>query len=131
MLFRNLFFVAFFIFAMTNLVWSQNISPVFFQMVDNEEKATPTFLAAIRRLPPFLSELMRLKSKYGTRIEEEVFRVERARKKNIIKLESALKETPSSRDLLFNLSILYREAGEGARAEEYLRKARETDPTVK
>ena len=124
-------FVAFFVFIMINLVVSQNISPLYFQMINDEKRTVATYLTDIRKLPFFSSELIRYKNKYGEGVEKEVFKIEEARRKNITKLENALKDNPSSRDLLYNLSILYREAGDETRAGEYLKLAKEIDPNVK
>ena len=100
-------------------------------MIDEEKQVVATYLTDIRKLPLFSQELIRYKNKYGASIEEEVFKIEKERMKNIIKLEAALKDNPSSRDLLYNLSVLYREAGDETKAGEYLKRAREIDPSIK
>lgn len=123
--------VLFIVFAVINLVASQNISPLYFLMLSDEKQAVATYLTDIRKLPLFSLELIRYKNKYGSEIEKEVFKIEEERRHTITKLEEALKNNPASRDLLYNLSVLYREAGDEARAEEYLRMAREIDPAVK
>ncbi|MBI4974083.1 hypothetical protein HZC27_05745 [Candidatus Roizmanbacteria bacterium] len=124
-------FIVFFVFIMINLVASQNISPLYFQMINDEKRAAATYLTDIRKLPLFSSELLRYKNNYGQEVEREVFKIEEARRKNITKLERALKDNPSSRDLLYNLSILYREAGDDIKAGEYLKLAKEIDPNIK
>lgn len=124
-------FTILFIFVTINLVASQNISPLYFRMINDEKQMVATYLTDIRKLPFFSSELIRYKNKYGAGIEKEVFKIEEERRRNITKLEEVLKNNPSSRDLLYNLSVLYREAGNEVRAREYLKRAREIDPTIK
>ena len=124
------FFIVFFVFVMINLAASQNISSLYFRMINEEKQVVATYLTDIRKLPLFSSELIRYKNKYGQEVEKEVFKIEEARRKNIIKLEGALKDNPSSRDLLYNLSVLYHEAGDEAKAGEYLKRAKEIDPNV-
>ena len=115
-LFRNGLFIVLFVFVIVNAAASQNISPLYFRMIDEEKQVVATYLTDIRKLPLFSQELIRYKNKYGASIEEEVFKIEKERMKNIIKLEAALKDNPSSRDLLYNLSVLYREAGDETKA---------------
>ena len=124
-------FIVIFIFAVINMGWSQNISPLYFRMINDEKLAVASYLTDIRKLPFFSSELIHYKNKYGQEVEKEVFKIEETRRKNITKLEKALKDSPSSRDLLYNLSVLYHEAGDEKKAGEYLRRAKEIDPTVK
>lgn len=125
------FFIVFFVFVMMNLIVSQNISPLYFQMINDEKQTVATYLTDIRKLPFFSSELIRYKNKYGVGIEKEVFKIEEERRRTISKLEDGLKNNPSSRDLLYHLSVLYREAGDETKAEEYLRMTREIDPSIK
>lgn len=120
-----------FIFLLINIVSSQTVPALYFSLINEDRAAIATYLTDIRKLPFFSSELMRYKNKYGAGIEKEVFKIEEERRKNITKLEEALKNNSSSRDLLFNLSALYSEAGDMARAGEYLERAKEVDPTVK
>lgn len=130
-LFRNGLFIVLFVFVTLNLAVSQNISPLYFRMINDEKQTVATYLTDIRKLPLFSSELIRYKNKYGQEVEKEVFKIEEARRKNITKLEGALKDNPSSRDLLYNLSVLYHEAGDETKAGEYLKLAKEIDPTTK
>ena len=56
---------------------------------------------------------------------------DKKRKETMAEFESLLQKNPKSRDLLYNLYLLYNEDGNKIKAEEYLKKAKEIDPTVK
>lgn len=123
--------IALFIFLIINIASSQTVSALYFRLINEDRGAIATYLTDIRKLPLFPSELIRYKNKYGVVIEKEVFKIEEERRRSITKLEAALKNNPSSRDLLYNLSILYHEAGDEKKAGEYLKMAKEIDPNVK
>ena len=81
-------------------------------------------------LPAFPLFLQMNKNIYGGSLKQEVFAKDNKRKETIAKFESLLQKNPKSRDLLYNLYLLYQEDGNGTKAEEYLRRAKVIDPMI-
>ena len=119
-----------FLFLLFNLITSQLISPLYFKLLKEDKAAVVGFLRKIKKLPVFLSFLEINKKIYGNSFEQEVLAPDIKRNKLIEDYELLLLKNPKSRDLLYNLYLLYQEDGNEIRAEEYLRRAREIDPTL-
>ena len=119
-----------FSFLLFNLVAGQFISPLYFQLVKEDKKAVVSFLSKIKMLPAFPLFLQMNKNIYGGSLKQEVFAKDNKRKETIAKFESLLQKNPKSRDLLYNLYLLYQEDGNGTKAEEYLRRAKVIDPMI-
>lgn len=113
-----------------NLVFSQLISPLYFKQIVNEKNAIVPYLQSVRSLPTFKKDLILYKNLYGKRIEEEVFYSDTLRNNKIQELEGLLQKNPSSRDALYNLYLLYSQAGNETKALEYLNKAKQIDPAL-
>ena len=123
-------FIIFFLFLIFNSISSQVISPLYFQFVSNNKQATVNFLEKIKTFPEFLKILEMNKNIYGKTIEEEVFRQEKGKNLMINNFEQKLKINPKARDILYSLSLLYKEKGGGSTAEKYLKQAKEIDPSL-
>jgi len=121
-------FLLFFLFF--NIVSSQIISPLYFQLINNDQKAVVTFLQKIKNLPDFQKYLEMNKNIYGSTIENSVFIRDKERREEISKLQTLLEKNPSSRDILYDLSILYKEDGNEIKAKEYMDKAKKIDPLI-
>lgn len=119
------------IFLFFNIFQSQNISPLYFQLVNENKKATIQFLKKIKTLPHFKSFLETAKNIYGNSIENDVFSDEKQKNLMIKNLEQILTINPKPRDVLYGLYLLNNDLGNKIRAEEYLRRAKEVDPMVK
>ena len=119
-----------FLFLLFNLITSQLISPLYFKLLKEDKVAVVGFLRKIKKLPVFLSFLEINKKIYGNSFEQEVLAPDIKRNKLIEDYELLLLKNPKSRDLLYNLYLLYQEDGNEIRAEEYLRRAKEIDPTL-
>lgn len=120
-----------FIILFFNLIYSQIISPVYFQFVNNDRNATVGFLEKIKIFPEFRKILEMNKNIYGLGVEKEVFRQENEKKLLIDNLEQKLKINPKARDVLYSLFLLFKESGNNLTAEKYLIQAREIDPSIK
>ena len=129
--FKFLCVIFIFSFLVFNLVSSQLISPLYYQIVKEDRGAVVSFLSKTKSLPAFSLFLEMSKNIYGNSLEQEVFAEDNKRKEMITKFESFLERNPKSRDLLYNLYLLYKEGGDGVKAEEYLKKAKEVDPMIK
>jgi len=123
--------IFFLVFLILNIYFSQKISPLYEELTNNDKKATINYLKKIKTLPYFNNELKKFTNIFGKSIVKEVFFDDEQRKIKIKKLEEALKKNQKSRDVLINLSILYKEDGNKKLAEEYFKKAKEVDPMVK
>ncbi|MBI5127224.1 hypothetical protein HZA76_02090 [Candidatus Roizmanbacteria bacterium] len=122
-------FLTFFVFL--EIFFSQQISPVFFGLVNNDRKAIVEFLREIRTLPQFSKQLNYFESVFGSSLKTEVFSVEKAREEKIKKLEQMLEKNTQSRDILYSLYLLYKEKGDSLTAGKYLQLAKQVDPLVK
>ncbi len=127
---KVLFFLLIFFYIFLNILFSQLISPLYFQLVKEDKKAVINFLQKIKNSAYFSPFLDKSKNIYGTQIEQEVFAEDNKRKETIAKFESFLQKNPKSRDLLYNLYLLYNEAGNKTKAEDYLERAKEIDPLI-
>ena len=119
-----------FIFLIINIYFSQNISSLYQEIINNEKEAVISYLKKIKKQPFFKSELKKFTQIFNQSIAKEVFFEDEQRKIKIQKLKEALKKNPKSRDILTNLAILYQEDGNDKLAQEYFNKAKEVDPNL-
>ncbi|PJA55817.1 hypothetical protein CO165_01550, partial [Candidatus Roizmanbacteria bacterium CG_4_9_14_3_um_filter_33_18] len=68
---------------------------------------------------------------YGPTVREEIFQRENKKKVMINNLEQQLTINPKARDILYSLYQLYLAEGDKNRANDYLKRAREVDPSIK
>ncbi|OGK21455.1 hypothetical protein A2866_02055 [Candidatus Roizmanbacteria bacterium RIFCSPHIGHO2_01_FULL_39_8] len=119
------------VYLSVNILSSQLISPLYFQIIKEDRKSFIVFLEKIKDFSSFPYFLGMHKRIYGNRIEQDVFAKEVKRKETIQNLELFLTRNPKSRDILYRLSLLYRDEGNQTKADEYLNKARVIDPVIK
>ncbi len=122
--------VSFLFFLILNLIYSQTISPIYFQMINNNKKAVVSFLEKIKTFPEFQKILEMNKNIYGKTVGEETFRQENEKKLMINNLEQKLMINPKARDILYSLFLLYKEKGDNLTAKKYLKQAKEVDPAI-
>jgi len=96
-----------FSFLFFNIILTQLISPVYYQMTNDNQNAVVKYLQSIRQTPQFSSELSKLKNAYGASIENVVFRKETEEKSLIQNYEQILRKNPYARDILLSLFFLY------------------------
>lgn len=119
------------IFLLLNIFLSQFISPLYFQMMNENQKIFVYYLKSIRSLPQFSSELLRLKNTYGNELQNDVYSKEIEEKRMIQKYEQILDKNMYSRDILYSLFFLYDQTGDKKVAQEYLNRAKTIDPSLK
>jgi tetratricopeptide (TPR) repeat protein len=119
-----------FIFLIINIYFSQNISPLYQEIINNEKEAVISYLKKIKKQPFFKSELKKFTQIFNQSIAKEVFFEDEQRKIKIQKLKEALKKNPKSRDILTSLAILYQEDGNERLAQEYFNKVKKVDPNL-
>ena len=124
-------FILIFAFLFLNFVFSQLISPLYLRFVNNDKKATISFLQKIKTLSEYQKILEMNDSIYGQTIREEIFQQENKKKVMTNNLEQQLTINPKARDILYSLYQLYLAEGDKNRANDYLKRAREVDPSIK
>ena len=117
------FLVAILIFAFLflNLLYSQLISPLYPQFVNESKNTVVEYLKKIKTLSSFEIQLNVFENIYGRGIKEEVFQEDLVRNQKIKKLEQVLEKNPNSRDVLYSLYQLYWEKGDSLTAGKYLK----------
>lgn len=128
---KSIGYIAVFLLVIRNVTMSQNISPSYFQIVNQNRKGEIDFLQRIQTLPEYEKYLDLGRKLYGEDMEKEVNRDALKRKAEISHLESILRLNPQARDVLYGLSKFYRVQGDVVKADIYLEKAKEVDPTIK
>jgi tetratricopeptide (TPR) repeat protein len=126
------FLVAILIFAFLflNLLYSQLISPLYPQFVNESKNTVVEYLKKIKTLSSFEIQLNVFENIYGRGIKEEVFQEDLVRNQKIKKLEQVLEKNPNSRDVLYSLYQLYWEKGDSLTAGKYLKLIKEVDPNI-
>ena len=125
------FYIAICVFLFLNIFLSRLVSPLYFQIVNDDQKAFVYYLQSIKNLSWFSSELSRLKNTYGNRLENDVFSKEIEEKRLIQNYEQILEKNAYSRDILYSLYLLYNQKGDKIMGEKYLIRAKTIDPMVR
>ena len=124
-------FILIFAFLFLNFVFSQLISPLYLRFVNNDKKATISFLQKIKTLSEYQKILEMNNNIYGPTVREEIFQQENKKKVMTNNLEQQLTINPKARDILYSLYKLYLADGNKKLADDYLRQAKEVDPNLK
>ncbi|MFA6532927.1 MAG: tetratricopeptide repeat protein [Patescibacteria group bacterium] len=129
-IFEFCFVILIFAFLFLNFSLSQFISPIYFQFVNNNKASAVNFLQKINNLPEYKRILEMNNNIYGSTIKEQIFAKNNIKKEMIKNLEQKLTINPKSRDVLYGLYQLYLEEGDKNQANDFLRRAKEVDPTI-
>jgi len=113
-----------------NIGASQQVPSLYVQHVEDEQRAIVPYLSAIRTLPEFDRQVISATNRYGAWVKADVYRADSVRNITINELEQKLVNSPSNRDILMSLSILYQQKGIGDKSREYMDRAREVDPLL-
>jgi len=127
---KSVFFAFLSLVLLSNIVVSQTTHPLYFQIINDDKKAVVEFLKKIKPIAEFPYFFEMSKKIYGEEIEKDVFAETWERKAMIIKLEQLLVKNPKARDVLYGLYLLYHKEGNKIKANEYLDKAKEIDPSL-
>ena len=123
--------ISLFVFLAVNIIYSQNINNIYFDIVRGNKKSVISFLKQSKTLSDF-NTLLNINTKiYGDSIKNSVFYDDLKRKQRIYDLEQLLQKYPISRDILTNLAILYSQEGNEKKVNEYIQKAQEIDPEAR
>lgn len=127
---KFIFFSLLFFLLVFNLLLSQLVSPLYFYLMKENRRAAVIFLKKIKDLPQFNYFFAINEKLWGSSLKNEIFAQEKKRKQQIDFLRSLLPKNQKARDVLFNLSTLYRQEKNYSKADQYLKKARGVDPDI-
>ena len=96
-------------FLIINIIYSQNVSEIFFGLTNNNRHSTIEFLKRIRQTSGFEKQLDYFVNIYGPVLKNQVFSEEIKREVEINKFEQLLEKNYYSRDILYRLYQLYLE----------------------
>ena len=114
-----------------NIISAQQISPLYIGLVNGKRNNLIIFLKKTLTLPQSKRWLRIAKEKYGQqKIEKAVFATQEEQRARIKRLEQILKKNPNARDVLYALSVTYKQLGDDKLATYYFNKAKKVDPQV-
>lgn len=120
------------LFISLNIAASQNSVPdLYFSFVTENPQAVTETLERTQRLKEYPEILAMQREIYGPTIDEHISSETNSRNEKIKYLESILQNNPESRDILYTLSILYRQNNQDSLSEQYLNRAKAVDPWIK
>ncbi|MBI3366673.1 hypothetical protein HY041_03540 [Candidatus Roizmanbacteria bacterium] len=118
------------VFLFFNILLSQLVSPLYYQMMNENEKATVSYIQSLHNLPLFSSEFLKFKRVFGKGFENDIFAHELQQEMMIKNFEQILDKSPYSKDILYRLYLLYSKKGDKIQAGKYLKQAKELDPNL-
>jgi len=114
-----------------NIFSSQQISPLYLGLVSERKSSLIKFLKKTISLPQSKEWLKTAEKKYGRQlVENAVFADRKKAELRIKKLEQLLKKNPNARDVLYGLSVIYRQLDNDKMANIYLERAKKVDPQI-
>lgn len=117
-------------YVVINIISTQFINPLYFSLMNEDRSAAVVFVHSLELSPwykPFYSMLV---TRYGPSFQETINQPLAQRNQKIRVYESLLSYNPKNPNLLYVLSLMYREAGDVRQADIYLRSAQTFDPSV-
>jgi len=123
------------VYLISNIVWSQNISNIYFELNDiksnkkDMQKGAFDFLISIKKLPVYKAYFDMYKRIFWNSLESDISYENKKRVDYLKSLNQLIKENPKSRDVLYKLYIFYKNDGNLQKAHEYLNKIKEVDPS--
>lgn len=118
------------VFLIVNIAFSQLISPLYYRVIKEDKTSVISLLEKMKDFSSFPYFFGLNKQIYGNQIEQAVFAKEIKRKETIQNLELLLQRNPKSRDIVYQLSLLYNNDGNTTKANEYLKRAKEIDREI-
>lgn len=116
-------------YVVLNGIASQMINPLYERFVAEEVDAQVAFYKIARNLPEF-KDIYEANAATIQSLEPEINKDDVTRLDTIRKLETLLEQNPSSRDLLYVISTLYKQSGDELNAQQYREKALQIDPSL-
>ncbi len=119
------------LFVILNVLFSQQIHPLYFSLINNDQKSAIQFLKDIRFQPEYSSQYQYFTHVFGNTFKDKMITEKTDRERMIIKYEDILKEHPESKDILLDLALLYYQNGEKQKSFEKYNEAKAIDPGVR
>lgn len=116
--------------ALLNFAASQAINPLYFSLLRDDRNSVVSSLKELSSVPHYDYIFNQQQLRLGEDLHDKVFIGDDERKALITKLEQGLQINPKSTKVLYRLSQLYEEEKNPEKAKEYLRRAREIDPSL-
>lgn len=127
---RIVFVSLVFIFLFISIFLSQNISSIYFRVMNEDYNSTVSMLRNIDKTKDYPYVLKINTNAFGIKLKDDVNQENLKRRERIKKLETILGKNKNARDVLLALSLLYKEEGNNLKSDEYLRRARALDPLL-
>lgn len=118
------------ILTVINIISSQTISSFYFPLIRNDKNAVVLSLQKLVGQPEFEYVLAQQEERLNTNLDNKVFVKGIDSTTQISQLEYGLELNPKSPQVLYRLYELYTEEREPKKAAEYLRRAKEVDPSI-
>ncbi len=118
-----------FAYIATHIIGSQRIHPLYFDFISGDEHVVHEVLHKSADIDGY-AHMFNLWDGSFERQRAQIDDVRDERKALIAKYESLREQFPQSRDLLYNLYVLYMQEEEYEKAQQYLRDARRHDPMI-
>ncbi len=117
------------LFVCLNIIFSQNISPLYGNLLKEDQPSIITFLKSVKSSPKYAEIVDLYLNEYGDYTRKMVYEEDELRAQRIVELDELLTINPNARDVLYAASILYADDGNRIKASEYLKRARHLDPS--
>lgn len=116
-------------FLIANILYSQFMPDQYFSLLRGEDAMLVEIFQKGKESPYFLRLFPEVNEKMAEH-ESVIYADTHQRRSQIDIIKQSLEQNPESRDLLYALYILYKQEGQRDRAQEYLDRARQIDPTI-
>lgn len=113
-----------------NILASQGYDEHMYGYMNGKREDTLTYLKRIWGTPLFNMEMQAFKDENNLTILHEWEKIQEQNAQRIAMMEKITQSHPYSPELYYNLFLLYSENGNIQKAEEYLHKARQIDPSI-
>ena len=129
----GLFVLGFFLylFISLNVLASQRTAPdLYYSFAAEDKNAVIETLYKTQFLPEYPSIRAMQRNIFGSSIDAAILKESQGREAKIHGLEAILQQNPQAREVLYALSVLYKEDGQFTTSERYLRQAQAIDPSM-
>lgn len=113
-----------------NIFVSQRFNSHMYGYMDEKNEDQLAYLKHIWGTPLFDLEIDSLKKENKTTILNQWEKIQQQNNKRISMMEDVVQSHPYSPELYYNLFLLYSENGNTPKAQEYLQKAKQIDPSI-
>lgn len=113
-----------------NILASQRYNEHMYGYMDGKKEDVLTYLKHIWGTPLFKLEMKAFEDERNLTVLREWEEIQKQNRERIEVMEKMTESHPYSPELYYNLHLLYSENGNTQKADEYLDKARQIDPSI-